>query len=305
MINHFRNLLQRERGSVLVLFAFVFTSLLALTGLAIDGGTLFLTKTHLQKTANAAALSGAQELFGESDRVSAVVHHILEEHHEQNSLKTLDIQQDQKVTVALHREVSLSFLKLLGFEKAPVEASATASLAAMGRATGAAPLGIDDAISLQFYQQYKLKVDQTGVESGTFGVLALAGVGAKTYEESLRSGYGGEVAVGNIIPTQTGNIAGHTRSVINEKVNACSSHPADVEHRNCPRILLIPVYQPHNHTSNQLKEVKVTGFAYFYIQEPMFSNDTAITGMFIKKTGPGVGAPDASNKGAYTIKLTE
>ena len=160
-------------------------------------------------------------------------------------------------------------------------------------------------IPLEFYKEYKLKVDSSDVQYGNFGILALGGPGAKTYEDNLRNGYQEEIKVGDILETQTGNIAGKTRSVVSELVNGCTENPRDVNERDCSRVILIPVYSEHNHNVNQLKEIEVKGFAYFYITDPMDSKDTAITGMFIKRAGTGFEDENAINKGAFSIRLTE
>lgn len=300
--NHF---IHDQKGSAVIIFSFLLIGLLGIIGLVLDGGTLFVTKTHLQKTANATALSGAQELFSDEQTVTSIVNEILNAHNEQTSLNTLTIEMGNKITVDLKKEVHLTFLRLFGFNKAPVKVSATATLFPMGRARGAAPLGIDEAIPLEFYKSYKLKVDQTEVDAGNFGILALEGPGAKTYEDNLRNGYSGEIQIGTIIETQTGNIAGKTRTVINDRINACPYLPGDINHRDCSRILLVPIYQPYNYVLNQLKEVKITGFAYFYILEPMNSHDTAVTGMFIKRVGNGFGDSSSLNRGAVSVKLTK
>ncbi|QZY55407.1 Tad domain-containing protein [Crassaminicella profunda] len=300
-----KNLFSEQRGSTLVFFSLLLVIILGMIGIALDGGTLFVTKVHLQKTANAAVLSGAQELFNNETTITNIVDTILYEHDEQNSLDTLTIEMNNKVTLHLKKTVTLSFLSLFGFEKTPVEVRATAKVVSMGRGRGAAPLGIDDSIPLEFYKSYKLKVDQTEVSAGNFGILALEGPGAKTYEDNLRNGYSGEIKVGDMIETQTGNIAGKTRTVINERINACTHQIGDLHHRDCSRILLVPVYTPHNFTSNQLKIVKVTGFAYFYILEPMTIYDTSVTGMFIERVGTGFGDENNINNGAYTVKLTK
>jgi hypothetical protein len=52
-----------------------------------------------------------------------------------------------------------------------------------------------------------------------------------------------------------------------------------------------------------MKQIEVTGFAYFYIKEPMSSTDTSITGVFIKRTGVGSYVEGITDKGAYTIRL--
>lgn len=299
-----KSFIHNQRGSALVIFSFLLIGMIGMIGIAIDGGSLFVAKISLQKTANATALSSGQELFNTEIEVRDVADKILNAHNEQNSLNTLTIEMANKITVNLKKEVPLFFLNLFGFSKAPVEANATALVVAIGRVRGAVPLGIDENIPLEFYTSYKLKVDQTEVSAGNFGILALEGPGAKTYEDNLRTGYDGEIQIGDIIETQTGNIAGKTRTVINERINACSS-PGDINHRDCSRILLVPIYQPHNYTSNQLKEVKITGFAYFYILEPMNNHDTSVTGMFIKRVGTGFWDKNSVNGGAYTIKLTK
>lgn len=303
VIKKIKQLLHQQNGSAALLLGLAMVGMLSITGLVLDGGKLYMTRAHLQKVANASALSGAQELMNSDRDVSDVVHDILIEHEEEGSLHQIKIQMKDKVKVHLQKTVPLSFSKLLGKETSIVEAEATAELRVMGRAVGAAPLGIDDSIPLELNKKYKLKVDQTEVEYGNFGILALGGTGASTYEENLKNGYRNEIRFGDILETETGNIAGKTRAVIQERLTACPYLEGDVKYRDCSRIILIPVYTPYNHETNQLKEVKVTGFAYFYITEPMDFKDTAITGMFIERAGTGFEEPGAVNHGAYVIRL--
>ncbi|MGM7703360.1 pilus assembly protein TadG-related protein [Pseudalkalibacillus sp. Hm43] len=303
------NLLKDETGSSIVLVGLAMVALIAILGLVMDGGSLYMTKSHLQKVANAAALSGAQELVTDEYEVEKVVHKVLDEHTEKSSLESLSIKLQDEVRVTLMKDVPLYFSKLFGFETVPVNVQSAAIIRAMSEAKGAAPLGIDDSVPLEFYKEYKLKVGPHDNESGVFGVLALGGTGAKTYEENLRNGYQNPVTIGDIIDTQTGNIAGKTRSVITELVNACSVSEEEMKSganpRDCKRILLIPVYEPYDNDQNQMKSIKVTGFAYFYVKEPMDKKSTEITGMFIKRTGTGHVDETVENNGAYGIRLTE
>ncbi|OIJ14637.1 hypothetical protein BKP35_06190 [Anaerobacillus arseniciselenatis] len=298
-------LIKKENGNALVFVSFAMVGLLAITGLVLDGGTLYMTKSHLQKTANAAVLSGAQELIGTDEEVTSIVERVLKEHDETESLLSIEFTLGNRVEVELEKEVPLAFSKLFGRQTAPVHVHAAAEIGTMGRAHGAAPLGIDEAIELEHYVEYLLKVDEKDVDTGNFGVLALGGPGANTYEDNLRNGYNAEIKINDILETQTGNIAGKTRSVINELVQNCPYSPGDAIERNCSRVLLVPVYKPHYISTNQLKEVKITGFAYFFITEPMSNNDTTITGMFIKRTGTGFIEPDSSYQGAYSVRLTK
>jgi hypothetical protein len=294
-----------QGGSSIVLAGLALLVLLAAMALVVDGGTVFVERSHLQKTANAAVLSGAQELTHQQAAVTGVIQTILQRHNEATSLQSSAINMGQNVSVQLAKTVPLGFSKLLGKDTVTVAANAAAQITPIGSATGAAPLGIDDSIVLQFGQQYKLKVDQTGVASGYFGILALGGPGANTYEDNLMHGYSNEIQVGDIIDTQTGNIAGDTRDAVQYRIDSSPYVSGDTSHPDDSRIILVPVYKPYDFTSNQMKQIQVTGFAYFYISDPMSSKDTSITGMFIKKTGAGVAKPGARDKGAYTIRLTE
>ncbi|MDG5790059.1 pilus assembly protein TadG-related protein [Evansella sp. AB-P1] len=294
-------LIKSEKGNVLVLVSIAFTGILTMAGLVIDGGNLYVTKSHLQKVANAAVLSGAQELVAESEtEVETIVQAILQYHEEELSLDHLDILLDDSVTVELEKPVPLAFSRLLGMETVNVSAKATARIGAMGRAYGAAPIGIDDSIELEFGELYQLKVDEEDVDTGNFGILALEGPGANTYKDNLLNGFQGELAVGDIVDTQTGNIAGPTKDAVDILVAGCSS----MYERDCSRIILVPVYTPHNHTQNQMKEVEITGFAYFYIEQ-YDNSDKTIHGYFIRRADTGFEDPSASNKGAYSIRLTE
>lgn len=298
-------LVKEQRGSTIVLMGFSMILLLTVVGLVVDGGTMYVSKSHLQKVANAAALSGAQELTGEEVQVKGIIDDILLHHHEEDSLVASEIQMKSSVRVQLEKEVPLGFSRLLGKESVKVKVEAAAQIMSMAIASGAAPLGIDESIPLIFNTPYKLKVDSSGVETGYFGILALGGTGASTYESNLMNGYQNEIEIGDIIDTQTGNIADKTRNGVQLRIDSDPYPPGDYTHRDSPRIILIPVYRPYEQTSSQLKRIEVTGFAYFYISEPMSSKDTSITGMFIERTGTGYTKPGTVDKGAYAIKLVE
>jgi hypothetical protein len=305
MIQFLKKLIKEENGNTMILAALSLIGLLGMAGLAIDGGLIYMTKSELQKVANAAVLSGAQELTGREDDVDKIVNDILTAHQETAALQNMQITMGKKLSIDLTKPVKLTFVRLFGFDDVDVKVHSGASLGIMGRTVGAAPLGINDNIILEYNKTYQLKVDSSGVESGNFGILALGGPGARTYEENLRYGYQNELKIGDVIDTQTGNIAGKTRTVVQDLVNGCSYIPGGDIPRNCSRIILIPVYKPYDAEQKQLKSVQITGFAYFLITDPMSQNDTSITGMFIKRAGKGFLEEGSSDRGAFSIRLTE
>lgn len=300
-------LLKEESGSSIVIFALLMVVMIGVAGLVIDMGVLYEAKSSLNKTVNTAVLSGAQELINGDSEVREVVQRILASEGEEESLKAINIERNDsyKLNVVLEKEVPLYFLRLFKLNSMKISSSASAKLAAMSRAAGAVPLGIDESIPLEYMKEYDLKVDSGDSEYGNFGILALSGTGAMLYEQDLRYGYKYEIKVGDIISTQTGNISGKTIDAVNYRINSSIYPEGDITSRDNPRIILVLVYQPYEISSNQLKQVKVTGFAYFYIKAPMDSHDSSIKGYFIKRAGNGFGDDSLVSKGAYAIRLVE
>lgn len=305
MVRLFKKFVRDQQGGTIIFAGLSLALLLTAAGLVVDGGMLYAEKSHLQKAANAAALSGAQELTGSESDVATVVDDILAHHGEQSSLAGAEIELKSKVRVTLEKDVKLGFSRLFGKQSVKVSVKAAAQISPMGVASGAAPLGIDESIPLEYNKPYKLKVDSSGVEAGYFGILALGGTGAQTYESNLKYGYLNEIQIGDVIDTQTGNVAGKTREGVQLRIDSDPYPVGEYWHRDSTRVILIPVYKPYSIESNQLKSIQVTGFAYFYIMEPMSSKDTSITGMFIERADTGYTTPGVVDKGAYAIKLTE
>jgi hypothetical protein len=299
--------IKEESGNAIVLFSFYLVILIGISGLVIDTGILYLTKSHLKKTANAVVLSGAQELTNSSAAVNIVVTNILNAHGEEASLKEISIvtTYPYRISVTLEKEVKLYFLKIFKIYSEKVSVTSSVQLVPMKSGTGAVPLGIDESVTLEYLKEYTLKVDSGDSEYGNFGVLALQGPGAKLYEQDLMYGYDGELKVGDIINTQTGNISGKTVNAVNYRINSCSHSINDYNSRDCDRIILVLVYQPYAFNGKQLSEVKIVGFAYFYLKESLNQQDSTIKGYFIKRAATGFGNESLRDTGAYTIKLSE
>jgi hypothetical protein len=302
--------INNERGNVVFVVVISFISILGIIGLAIDGGFLYMSKTHLQKTANATVVSGAQELTNKEERVIAVVNNVLKAHGEEASLENIHVVMENRLAVTLKKPVKLTFVGIFGLDEVNVKAYAAAELRPIGRAKGAAPLGIDERYipeysSIESQHPVQLKVDSSDSLTGNFGILALGGPGARTYEENLRFGYQQDLKVGDVVNTQTGNIAGSTREAIQERVNNCPETSESIFTRNCSRVILILVYKRLQPDDKKLESVQITGFAYFYINKPMNQTDDSISGYFIKRAGRGFEESGSVSRGAYKIRITE
>lgn len=291
-----------ERGNIIVIAAFLMLVLTAFAGLVVDGGQLYMTKTKLQKVANAAAISGGQELkTNAGQKVTVIVDDILKAHNALPYRQSVVVIPEKQVTVKLKESVPLFFSSIVGMNAVDISVKATAAVGVMSRVNGAAPIGIDESVPLVYGNPYTLKVDETASATGNFGALALQGPGAKLYEQNLMYGFDGELKIGDILNTQTGNLAGPTKTAVDYLLTTCT----DMTARDCSRILIIPVYVPFLVQSNQLKQIKITGFAHFYISEPMNTKDKTVKGIFLERVGTGFHSEAASIKGAYTIRLVE
>jgi len=299
------NFLKEEDGIAVVWFSIVFIVIVFIAGMAIDGGRLYEAKSELRKAADAAVLSGAQELVISNSSVSNIVDKILIAHNEQDSLKNIKINNEKSVTAALEKQVPLYFMKIFNFSTAPVSVQSTAAIYPVKETTGTVPFGIHKDVQLEYMKEYELKVDSGDSIIGNFGILALAGVGGKLYEDALKYGYDSDIVEDQIIDTQTGNIEQKTVHGVNYRIDASPYETGDITHRDDPRIITVLVYEPYKITARQVKSVKICGFATFYLEQPMSPNDSTVKGYFIKKVSIGKGDETALDRGTYAIKLVE
>jgi hypothetical protein len=307
-------LYKKEDGSGLLLCIFVLFVMLGVGGLAVDTGILYKTKGEMRKAANAAVLSGAQDMFETNDTITDVVNYVLEAHKEKESLNSLAIKPngENKLTVTLKKDVPLYFMKIFGITSAPVSVASSAKVGPLGAAGGAVPLGVPLTVlnNLKYKEEYVLKVGPGDSEYGNFGILALTGPGAKLYEDDLKTGFDGEIKIGQIIPTETGNKAGPTEEAVeyrlDKSLNKLQGLPSGELDLNDPRLLKVLVYKEASYSGNQLTTVEVVGFAYFYLKIPASNHDyKTLSGYFIQGVESGLINENAAEKGAYAIRLVE
>ncbi|WP_202078114.1 TadE/TadG family type IV pilus assembly protein [Caldalkalibacillus salinus] len=149
MWSKIKHLVKKESGNSIVMVALSLGALLSMTGLVIDGGTMYVTKSHLQKTANAAALSGAQELTNKEDEVRRVAKEVLERHGESESLENIKVQMEDRVDVFLTKPVDLNFVGIFGIEQADVKVYAAAEILPMNESTGMAPFSVPNNVPIR------------------------------------------------------------------------------------------------------------------------------------------------------------
>ena len=135
--------IREESGGVAVFVAIFMVVLLGFTALVIDGGSLYLEKSKLQKALDAAVLGGAQKvLIGEIEAKTAA-----KELSQQNgySLADSDIEAIHRTSVKATKTivVPLTFAKIIGVNDATVSASAKAIVAPITICGGVVPIAVE------------------------------------------------------------------------------------------------------------------------------------------------------------------
>lgn len=304
-------LLFSSRGQVLITVAAGMTLLLGMAAIVVDAGILYLQRQMLVNAVDAAALAGAQEL---PDQPEAAYQQALT-YAEQNGCSaeevTIEIAPSyKKIAVSAQRQIPLFFARVIGHPNGTVSAKAVAAVSPARAVTGAAPLSIQEQI-LVFGEEYTLK-SAPGEEDGEYhygwyGPLSLGGRGASHYCKNLKYGYQGELKVGDIVETETGNMSGPTVEGIACRLNSCTHVPACTFGHfvpDCPRVLLVPVVVPEETGGNQIKTVRIVGFAAFFIEEYAgHGNECEIRGRFVQLIVSTSYDNNQNGYGVYAVHL--
>ncbi len=291
-------LLSNRRGSVLLIVLFAMVGVLGMGAMVIDGGQLYFESAKLQTAVDAAALAGARTLVQGVTAAEQLAFSVAQQNGVNPAELTVTIDSTAgTVTASAVRTVFFGLAKVLGFESAPVSATATAGSYSVSGVSGLAPLGViwqDFVIGAQ----YDLKVGASG-DTGNYGALALGGTGSSNYRDNLKYGYNTMVRVNDLLPTEPGNISGPTTEAINWLLNECSHGCVFDDHRvGCTRILLVPII---NGLPNGRGEVTVLGFASFFMEE--YLGDAFVRGRFIEYNVQGEVGP-SGDYGVKTVKLS-
>jgi len=306
---------REEKGSAVVLLTLAISILAGAAALVADIGVAYVRQQRLAVAADAAALAGGQKLhLGPRQARQAALDNAVKNGFSSDEIAITLEQDNQSLSVRIKSPMAAFFAPVLGLGGGgDLSAAARVESGTPTAIHGAAPLGIRQQPFI-IGQQYTLKVgagDQDeiiGLGSGNFGALALGGPGAKKYRENLTHGYSGILRVGDVIETQTGNISGPTKRAIDFRL--AQPHPPhcspESRARDCPRLLLTPVYEPVESKGNQVKAVRIVGFAAFYIEEgPGSGRESVVTGRLVRTYHGGQESAGGSGFGISAAKLVE
>lgn len=299
----FGKLARDERGGALVLVSLAMLCLLGFGALVTDFGLYNLARQQLVNAVDAAALAGAAELSPAGSGEEAVAQLVAGEYAVKNGADpdALEVFVEtgsdggKVVRVNAEKRVDFALARLFGFESGTVQAEASAAVAGIASARGTAPLLVPKQ-DFHFGERYTLKYGDPAFP-GNFGALALGGTGACVYRHNLIYGYGGEIAVGDMVTTEPGNMTGPTQGIDQRLARCTRNCTIDNFEPGCPKILIIPVYEPDGPLQGR-SEVRVAGFAAF-LADRVDSEKDEIHGYFLSTTVAG--QADFSRPAAYGL----
>lgn len=293
---------RRERGSVAILFALGFATLIGFAALAVDVGQVAAQKEHLQQTAAAAALAGAAALPQDPGAAVNQAVAVAGDNGVDSADTDATVLPDQDhLRVTVQGEQATTFARIFGFSQIALTGSATAEVGLPGAVRGAVPFGVPEQ-ALTYGQSYTLKSGNGNV-NGNFYALALGGGGASTYEANLQYGYANWIHVGDLITTQTGDMSGPTWTGAGERINEDPDVTATDHSANSPRLVVVPIVSAYGNGESQ--QVKVQGFATFFIESADKNGD--VFGVFEQTLVSGTFQPYSatSDWGARVVRLSQ
>ncbi|MBO8171883.1 MAG: Tad domain-containing protein [Bacillaceae bacterium] len=301
-----KSLLKKEEGSVVLILMVTMFVILGIVAFVVDFGRVYAEKSHLQRAANSAVLSGGQSLPSEPDEAIDVATNILSENatHDLNNIQLEN--ENHRIEAVVNKNVTMSFARILGIDTVDVQVHSAAVIESITKAKGVAPVGVnrDWYKTLDRSQSYVLKLSNPDI--GYTGVLSMGHLpGADWYNEYLMHGYPEFIEAGDRFDTEHGVVTGKTRDAIQYRMDGCPEPPNSYDNysRDCTRVMLLPVYDPI-YESGTLKEVVIVGFALFYIED-LTSDNKGIVGKFINGVWPNsYGSETQEDFGAYALRLS-
>ena len=304
---------KNERGQILVMTVLAMTVLLGMTAFVLDAGAWFRSKRHLQATADAAALAGAQALPDDPGGATGLALQYADKNG--GGVLGADItitstnQANDTIAVGGQRTEPGFFSRIFGIDNVDIRAKAKAIVGPPQKARYVAPMVVncdhefikncDGKGSPKFGSQYMttLVFDKMGAP-GAFGMLNLDGGNGTpgTSEEAywILRGYDKYLDLGNYRSDPGAKFSSsNVQGALSDRIGT---------------VLLFPVFDTLD-LQGQNATYHIIGWIGFYLTDyKVAGNNAKLTGYFtefiaqgIQSTSGGGGAP--ASFGVKTIQL--
>lgn len=300
-----------KRGTAIVIVSVVMTVFFAMTALVVDVGVVFVEKSKLKNTADAAVLAGALELPEYPTKaINIALDYVEKNNFSRNIANVVTLDSNYALQVNLTDNVQYSFARVLGFTDEQINVSSKAVVGAVSAVyDGIRPFVVEQQ-SFTYGQQVILKEDGGDGYHGNYGAAALGGTGAELFENNIKFGYKGKLKVGDMLDTEPGNMAGPTLDAVDYIINGiedivdgdyCTFDNYTPDSRRLWTIPVVDSLYVEGRTT-----VEIVGFALFFLEDAEKKAGKAeITGRFIEFVTNGDITPGQSSFGIYGVKLVE
>jgi Flp pilus assembly protein TadG len=300
---------QRERGQTLVVITVFMMSLLGMAAMAIDVGTWYQDKRHLQSDADAAALAGAAAIAINTANMAASANFT------QNKLSgetaTVTLPDYDTITVTTNYTAATFFSKLFGKSSAAISATATAKIQANGAGKHHVSPYIVTVASYNNGQGTTLFNCDASGNCGTVDLPTAANTTGGSCSGAVYTGITGnvtgavsgaldigEVDVGGCLSPKTGN-AQPSANTVNQLAGSMSQDLRSIGNGQYevipqgwddaqglpPRLIFVPIVQSFANGTNATVTVKA--MVWFYITSATGSgNGLRINGQYVSMSLP-------------------
>lgn len=298
------NLLKKylnNSGNVSVLMCVALVGLLAMTSYVVDIGQVYIEKEKLTNGIDAAALAAALELPKDPLKAETVAKEYLVKNNIDVENVVIQIGIDHKsIAIGANKEVLHLFAGIFGIEQSQINASNKVIVGPLKSVSGGIRPFAVETFDYQYGDRVILKEGAGDGYHGNYYAVALGGTGLSVLRENVINGYRGTLHIGDIINTEPGNMA-TILTTIRDVIQADGSTFQNFK-RISPRIWTIPIVDSLSVDGS--KPVTITAFAQFYIEDVgSKSGHAQLTGRFLQYVGNGEIDLEASEKGAYGVKL--
>lgn len=330
----FRKLIKEETGSSAALIALCMTALLSMSAVAVDLGTAYVHTAEVQTAADAAVMAAGLMLpVSATDAVGcSLIRAEAKEYIEKNGVEYTDdiviyLAGEEngcytRIGVEIPATSETAFARIFGVEEVTFTRAAESAVIPCVSISDVVPLSVQEStldalIASGSTEHVILKYGKkTGeVVNGAFGAIDLDGVnggGANDYVSWLSNGYNGYLSIGDVLPVESGNMAGPTLKGVTARFNSCThfmtSGGCTAEHyeAGCPRVMKIPVIEYV--TSG--KTVRIVGFAAFVLEDyTTYSSQGYVIGTYVDMVNIGSVYGDvtgaAESYGVYSLTLSK
>jgi len=330
-----------ERGVMIIWLALFLLVLIGFGSLSVDVAKLAATRTQLQNAADAAALAGASAIDSQTGvivqptaiaraQTTAITNKAFNDEPQPVVLAAADVTfpTPTRCKVKVRREgangVVTTLAQVVGLKKLEVTATATAKIDTVGTVLcGILPLGVSAQGNQNFLvgcnHTYTLKSGPGGGGCGQYGAVdfpqcvtsgdcaGMPATGANTFRCLMKYGYCCPISIGDVLNTESGNMAGPTKQAIDYRfdTDACSDQGicyTDYMARGGTgqRVVLIPITTPVQGNA----KVTILGFSAFFLKTRVGSGQGGtLQGEFLYKVIPGTGSGNGGGNGVVAFAL--